>query len=84
MRAPGPDDIGIPAGSIVAALDEAHTKALHSLARYKFWMFGYWSARWVGLNALLPSGLRRPNPFRSLVDAARSQIGWPRGGGDAS
>ena len=48
---------------------KAYLKALDSLRRYKFFMFGYWAAQWVTLNKLLPSP--RPNPFKSLVDLAK-------------
>jgi len=54
---------------LIAELEEAEKKAWDSLAHYKFWMFGYWAAWWVKLNRL--SGLRRPNPFTSLVQMAR-------------
>ena len=56
-----------------AAMAEAEAKAWDSLARYKFMMFGYWAAIWVHLNQL--SGLRRPNPWRDLVSAARERRG---------
>jgi len=52
-----------------AEKDEAYRKAIDSLARYKFVMFGYWAAVWVHLNRL--SLTREPNPFNSLVVAAR-------------
>lgn len=55
---------------LVAELDEAERKAIDSLARYKFQMFGYWAAIWVHLNRL--SGQNRPNPFRQLVTVAKS------------
>ena len=64
------------AHDLEAAMMEAEEKAWDSLARYKFVMFGYWAAIWVHLNRL--SGLRRPNPWRELVSAAREH----RGGGD--
>lgn len=48
---------------------DAETKAIDSLARYKFTMFGYWAGIWVHLNRI--SGSKRPNPFRPLVEAAR-------------
>jgi hypothetical protein len=54
---------------LIAELDEAERKAIDSLARYKFAMFGYWAGIWVHLNRL--SGAKRPNPFRSLVKEAR-------------
>lgn len=55
---------------ILKARDEAKAKAIDNLARYKFSNFGYYSARWVTLNALV--GDKQPNPFKSLVLAARS------------
>lgn len=48
---------------------EAERKAIDSLARYKFQMFGYWAAVWVHLNRV--SGLKKQNPFRHVVTAAR-------------
>ena len=48
---------------------EAKRKALDSLARYKFFMFGYWAAQWVSLNRLCAES--DPNPFKDLVAAAR-------------
>jgi hypothetical protein len=53
-------------------LNEAEHKAWDSLARYKFWMFGYWAAIWVHLNRVA-GGKRRPNPFKRLVTCARSR-----------
>ena len=50
-------------------LDQAEAKAWDSLSRYKFQMFGYWAAIWVHLNRV--GNLKRPNPFRDLVKAAR-------------
>ena len=47
----------------------AEHKAIDSLAKYKFAMFGYWAGIWVHLNRI--SGKHRPNPFKSLVEAAR-------------
>lgn len=51
---------------------EARRRAFDSLARYKFVMFGYWAGVWVHLNRV--DGNRRPNPFKSLVNAARLEI----------
>lgn len=56
---------------LLAELDEAEKKAWKSLARYKFWMFGYYAARWVYLNRL--SGENRPNPWKNLVTIARQR-----------
>jgi hypothetical protein len=50
-------------------IDEAADKAIESLARYKFMMFGYWAGVWVHLNRI--EGTRRPSPFKALVHAAR-------------
>ena len=51
------------------AMDEAERKAIDSLARYKFQMFGYWAGCWVHLNRV--GGFGRRNPFRFAVEAAR-------------
>lgn len=62
---------------LLEAMGEAEDKAIDSLCRYKFQMFGYWAAIWVHLNHL--GGFRRPNPFRSLVAAARiQQVGYDK------
>lgn len=50
-------------------IEEAERKALDSLARYKFQMFGYWAAIWVHLNRL--EGKRRASPFAELVKKAK-------------
>lgn len=57
---------------LVRELDEAERKAWDSLARYKFQMFGYWAAIWVHINRL--SGLRRPNPWKCLIETARQEM----------
>ncbi len=68
----GPHAGPIPGGglSINAECDEAERKAIDALARYKFWMFGYWAAIWVHLNRL--RAVPQPNPFKPLVQAARA------------
>jgi len=48
---------------------EAEEKAFDSLARYKFYMFGYWATTWVQMNKLCR--IREINPFNQLVDLAR-------------
>lgn len=48
---------------------EAERKAIDSLARYKFAMFGYWAGIWVHLNRIIGDGCA--NPFRELVGAAK-------------
>ena len=50
-------------------LVDAEQKAWDALARYKFWMFGYWAGVWVHLNRI--SGQKRANPWKVLVQAAR-------------
>lgn len=59
------------AEKLIAEMETAERKAFDSLSRYKFQMFGYWAAIWVHLNRI--SGLRRPSPFRALVNAAAVQ-----------
>ena len=56
---------------LLAEMDAAEQKAWEALARYKFWMFGYWCAVWVRLNRI--AGTKRPNPFQCLVDVARQR-----------
>jgi len=50
----------------------AKRKALESLAKYKFQMFGYWAAIWVHLNKI--SREKEPNPFGKFVKLARIEI----------
>ena len=57
---------------LAEAIEEAETKAWEALARYKFHMFGYWSAIWVHLNII--SGEKRPNPWKNLVDIAKKIV----------
>lgn len=56
-------------GILLAELEEAEMKAIDSLGRYKFAMFGYWAGIWVHLNKI--SGAKKPNPFRDLVRLAK-------------
>ncbi|GAI70273.1 unnamed protein product [marine sediment metagenome] len=49
--------------------EEAYKKAIDSLARYKFMMFGYWAAIWVYLNQI--DAEKENNPFKGLVEKAR-------------
>ena len=53
------------------ARDDAERKAIDALARYKFWMFGYWAGKWVSLNRLCPT--RKPSPFKRIVETAREE-----------
>lgn len=57
-------------GHLLQEREEARVKAIDSLARYKFAMFGYWAGIWVHLNRLV--GDKQPNPFKHLVQAARA------------
>ncbi len=59
--------------AILAARREAEEKAIDSLARYKFQMFGYWAACWVHANRQAKeAGLgAEPSPFWAFVDLAR-------------
>jgi hypothetical protein len=58
---------------IFRAMEEAEEKAIDSLARYKFQMFGYWAACWVHANNMAKrAGLGgSANPFAALVKEAR-------------
>ena len=52
---------------------EAEAKAIDSLSRYKFQMFGYWAGVWVHLNRI--SEDPQPNPFTKLVKLAKEMRG---------
>lgn len=56
---------------IIAELEEAEHKAWDALARYKFYMFGYWAAQWVKLNRI--GEFKLENPFGDLVKEARKR-----------
>lgn len=55
-----------------AELDKAERDAWKNLARYKFWQFGYYAARWVYVNHVTRS--KRSNPFRKIVTIAREVL----------
>ena len=59
-------------------LNESELKALDSLSRYKFEMFGYWSSTWVKYNQLaFEMGVinkKRPNPFKEFVHLAKARV----------
>lgn len=57
--------------NIEKEIAEAEKKAMNSLKRYKFVMFGYWAGVWVHLNRI--SGLKSPSPFRNLVQLAKKE-----------
>jgi len=63
---------------LLAKLDESEFKALDSLSRYKFEMFGYWSSTWVKYNQLaFEMGVidkKRPNPFKEFVHLAKARV----------
>ena len=54
-------------------MESAKLKAIDSLSRYKFEMFGYWSSKWVGLNQLWGDfgNKKFSNPFRKFVQLAK-------------
>lgn len=62
--------------NLLRDLEDAETKAVDSLARYKFQMFGYWAAIWVHLNRC--GNFKRPNPFGDFVKLAREKRGPDR------
>ena len=55
-----------------AEMYDAERKAWEALARYKFWMFGYWAGIWIHLNRI--SGARKANPWKELVRTARTKL----------
>jgi|TARA_R110000751_G_scaffold23266_1_gene64685 hypothetical protein len=59
-------------------LNESELKALDSLSRYKFEMFGYWSSTWVKYNQLAyEMGIitkKKPNPFKDFVHLAKGRV----------
>lgn len=59
----------MPTINIKEAKTEAKFKALDSLSRYKFMMFGYWAAVWIHLNKLDDD--KEANPFKPIVDSAK-------------
>jgi len=63
------------AKTILYDMKRAEINAWKALAGYKFWMFGYWAAKWVGLNHLfLGNGPQQSNPFKEAVALARIKI----------
>lgn len=74
IKAPDPENVsdlsrGLHHNKLAHEIDEAERKAIDSLARYKFAMFGYWAGIWVHLNRM--EGKKRPSPFKRLVTIAR-------------
>ena len=62
---------------LIKKMEESEQKAFDSLARYKFYMFGYWSASWVKYNQLaFEMGIiqkKNENPFKDLVNLAKNK-----------
>lgn len=65
----GARDLAEVGNLIYQQRDEARDKAIDSLARYKFAMFGYWAGIWVHLNRAIGDG--QPSPFGDIVRCAR-------------
>jgi hypothetical protein len=57
---------------LLKSMAESERKAWDALARYKFWMFGYHAGAWVRDNRF--GGFKLPNPWLSLVRAARDHL----------
>lgn len=70
-RTDGPERPGAPTPEDERA--RAEEKAWDSLARYKFYMFGYWCATWVQMNRLCTK--RAENPWCQIVALARQRAG---------
>jgi hypothetical protein len=71
LKAPAEKDL---LRAVHEARNEAYFKAIDSLGRYKFEMFGYWASAWVKYNQLLKgTGHGQPNPFRQFVHLARGK-----------
>ncbi len=60
------------AGRLKTDKEVAYQKAIESLAKYKFMMFGYWAAIWVHLNKL--DQTNEPNPFSDFVKLAKDVV----------
>lgn len=63
---------------VLAKMDHAEREAWNAMARYKYWMFGYWAGEWVKLKNL--AGLNPSSPFAELVKLARSKGFGPSAG----
>ena len=60
------------AGRLQADKQVAYQKAIDSLSKYKFMMFGYWAAIWVHLNKL--DQTNEANPFADFVKLAKNKL----------
>lgn len=58
---------------ILAGLDKAEKSAWRCLMRSDFMDFGFFAARWVLYNGLLPKDQKRRNPFNGLVRLAKAE-----------
>ena len=58
---------------VFTEMASAEIKAWKALGGYKFWMFGYYAAKWVNLNKLLSKKDRLSSPFKAAVRLAREQ-----------
>ena len=55
----------------VETREASYRDAIKAMAKYKFWMFGYYAARWVAMNRLLKdTPYHDANPFRRFVQLA--------------
>jgi len=65
-------------GSLGEHKQDAYERAIDSLARYKFMMFGYWAAIWTHLNQIDDN--KESNPFAPFVRKSRElqsqQANW--------
>jgi len=61
---------------VVDARETAYEDAIRAVAKYKFWMFGYYAASWVKYNKLLKgTPWHQGNPFKRFVELGRIEIG---------
>ena len=58
---------------IIAGLEKAEASAWRCLMRSDFMDFGFFAARWVLYNGLLPKDQKRRNPFNALVRLAKAE-----------
>lgn len=61
---------------VIDKREAAFASAIRSLAKYKFWMFGYHAAAWVKYNDLLKgTPWHQGNPFKRFVQLAEIERG---------
>lgn len=62
--------------NVIDKREAAFADAIRSLAKYKFWMFGYHAAAWVKYNQLLKgTPWHQGNPFKRFVELAEIERG---------